>query len=114
MILERLHTSCSRGSGLYAQSYMMKGSSLAYRLGEIMSMRYDIQDEVNHYGEDTQTCIHELCSMLQTMIEWCDEVTQFFGVNPPFLPIGMRTIISILAPPGPTTSGQHSGSTFDH
>lgn len=91
----------------------MEGVPLSKRLGEIMNMLFDIWNEVNHYGEDTQTRTQELRSMLQTVIEWCDEEAQIFVVHPPFLLVGMRTDVPILAPPGQATFFHHSGSTFD-
>ena len=100
MVRERLRDSCRHGSGFYACNYTVEGNALAQRLGAIMNMLYDMQNEVHHYGEDTQTRVQELHSMVLAVIDWCDEVAQVFGVQPPFLSTGMQMNIPILAPLG--------------
>lgn len=77
-------------------------------------MLYDIRNEVNHCGEDINTCIQELRGMLQAVIDLCDKVVQLFGVNPLIFFEGLRRYVPILAPPVQTTLGQQSGDTSKH
>ena len=67
-------------------------------LVEIMNMLYDVRNEVHNYDEDTQTQLQELDFEVQTITEWCEQVSQVFNVKPPFLPTNMHAYIPIPIP----------------